>query len=151
MTASKHGRKALKVACAVAGALVVVTGISAAYCDNNLHAEERLIARALDVGFQEKQTTVNGATVNYAEGPNNGPAREPRLRRRRRESRGPEGAAVWQGVREQGHARRELRRAATTRRRAQPVLLQLGGAREGRPLEQTPPARDRECPSLYMS
>ena len=40
MTASKHGRKALKVACAVAGVLVVVTSISAAYCDNNLHADD---------------------------------------------------------------------------------------------------------------
>jgi len=54
---------------------VVVAGVSAAaYCDNNLHAEERLIARALDAGFQEKQATVGGATVNYAEGPGNGPA-----------------------------------------------------------------------------
>ncbi len=75
MTASNHGKKALKIACAVAGALVVVAGVSVGvYCDNNLHAEERLIARALDAGFQEKQATVDGATVNYAEGPDNGPA-----------------------------------------------------------------------------
>ncbi len=75
MTTSSHGKKALKIACAVAGALVVVAGVSAAaYCDNNLHAEERLIARALDAGFQEKQATVGGAAVNYAEGPGNGPA-----------------------------------------------------------------------------
>ena len=61
MTTSSHGKKALKIACAVAGALVIVAGVSAAaYCDNNLHAEERLIARALDAGFQEKQATVDG-------------------------------------------------------------------------------------------
>ena len=75
MTTSSHGKKALKIACAVAGALVIVAGVSAAaYCDNNLHAEERLIARALDSGFAEKQVTVNGSTINYAEGPDNGPA-----------------------------------------------------------------------------
>ena len=39
MTASSRGKKALKVACALAGALVVVAGVTvAAYCDNSLHA-----------------------------------------------------------------------------------------------------------------
>ena len=75
MTERKRGRKALKIAGAIAGAIVVVAGVAVGfYCDNNLHAEERLIGRAFDAGFTEKQVTVNGSTVNYAEGPNNGPA-----------------------------------------------------------------------------
>ena len=46
----------------------------AVYCDHNLHTDERMIGRALNAGFAEKQVTVNGATINYAEGPANGPA-----------------------------------------------------------------------------
>ena len=54
---------------------MVVAGVAAAiYCDNNLNGEKRLIERAIDAGFVEKQATVNGATINYGEGPDNGPA-----------------------------------------------------------------------------
>ena len=68
-------RKALKVAGAIVGAVVIVAAIAiGVYCDGNLHTEERLIKRALDAGFAEKQATVNGATINYAEGPASGPA-----------------------------------------------------------------------------
>ena len=75
MTGKKRGGKALKVTGIVAGVVVAVAGVAVGlYCDNNLHAEERMISRAFDTGFVEKQATVNGATVNYAEGPANGPA-----------------------------------------------------------------------------
>ena len=67
--------KILKVVGIVVGVIVVGAGVAVGvYCDNNLHAEERMISKALDSGFTEKQATVNGATINYAEGPNNGPA-----------------------------------------------------------------------------
>ena len=69
------GKKTLRVVGVVAGVLVVAAGVAVGvYCDGNLHAEERLIARAIDAGFEEKQATVSGAIVNYAEGPDNGPA-----------------------------------------------------------------------------
>ena len=75
MTSGKRGRKALRITGIVAGVIVAVAGVAVGlYCDNNLHAEERMIAKARDAGFVEKQATVNGATVNYAEGPANGPA-----------------------------------------------------------------------------
>ena len=75
MMAIKSKRKASKMvgiilAIIVAAAIIGIT----AYRDNNLHADERLITRALDAGFVEKQATVNGATINYAEGSDDGPA-----------------------------------------------------------------------------
>ena len=68
-------RKAGKVA-AIALGTVAATAIGAVllYRDKNLHEEERMIRRAIDAGFIEKQVDVDGATVNYAEGPCNGPA-----------------------------------------------------------------------------
>ena len=70
-----QGRKALKIAGVVAGVVLVAAGVFIGlYCDNNLHGEERLISKALEAGFAEKQESVNGATINYAEGPANGPA-----------------------------------------------------------------------------
>ena len=72
---ARSGKKALKVVGIVAGVFVVVIGVAAAvYCDNNLNGEKRLIERAIDAGFVEKRATVNGATINYGEGPDNGPA-----------------------------------------------------------------------------
>ena len=68
-------RKAGKIAAIVVG-IVAATAIIAVfvYRDNNLHAEQRMIERAYSAGFVEKQATVSGATINYAEGPDNGPA-----------------------------------------------------------------------------
>lgn len=58
--------------------LLVIAAVSAtallAYRDGNLHSDERLIAKAHEAGFAEKQLQVDGATINYAEGPSNGPA-----------------------------------------------------------------------------
>ncbi len=69
------GRKVLKV---VGIGLAVVIAAAAAgafvYRDNNLHAEERIVDAAFKAGFTEKTATVNGATISYGEGPNNGPA-----------------------------------------------------------------------------
>lgn len=74
-TGRKRGRRGLKVAGGIVAALLVAAGIAiAVYRDGNLHADERAIARAFDAGFVEKQTTVDGAVVNYAEGPDNGSA-----------------------------------------------------------------------------
>lgn len=56
---------------AIAGAAAIAV---ATYVDNNLHAEERLIQKARDAGFVERRINVDGRAVNYAEGPNNGPA-----------------------------------------------------------------------------
>ena len=56
---------------------VILVGAATAvvvYRDGNLHTEERTIARAYEAGFIEKQATVDGYTINYAEGPDNGPA-----------------------------------------------------------------------------
>ena len=75
MSAAGRGRRALKVVGIAIAVVAVACAIGIAlYRDNNLHAEERLIAGALDAGFVEKQATVNGATINYAEGPDAGPA-----------------------------------------------------------------------------
>lgn len=64
-----------RVAAITLGAFAIISVASVlAYRDNNLHAEERAIARAIDAGFVEKRTAIDGATINYAEGPDNGPA-----------------------------------------------------------------------------
>ena len=70
-----HKRKPLRIVGIVLAVLVVAAGVGLAlYRDGNLHAEERLIASTADAGFIEKQAVIDGATINYAEGPNNGPA-----------------------------------------------------------------------------
>jgi hypothetical protein len=70
-----HGHKAVKVlGMALATVAAVATSMILVYRDNNLHAEERLIAKAYEAGFFEKQAEVDGSTINYAEGPSNGPA-----------------------------------------------------------------------------
>ena len=68
-------RRTARVVGIVIGALLVaaVAGI-AIYRDGNLRAEARTIAKAIDAGFAEKTMVVDGATVNYAEGPDAGPA-----------------------------------------------------------------------------
>ena len=73
--AMAYGHKAFKViGIALAAVTVVATGAILVYRDDNLHTEERLIAKAYNAGFSEKRAEVDGATINYAEGPNNGPA-----------------------------------------------------------------------------
>lgn len=68
-------RKAMRFAGAALGVVATAAiGAALVYRDNNLHTEERLIAKAYKSGFCEKQAIVDGATVNYAEGPDNGPA-----------------------------------------------------------------------------
>lgn len=62
------------VAIVLAAVVAATAAFVLAYRDHNLHAEERAVARALDAGFAEKRTVVGGAAVNYAEGPDNGPA-----------------------------------------------------------------------------
>ncbi|BAK43790.1 predicted hydrolase or acyltransferase [Eggerthella sp. YY7918] len=56
-------------------AVLAAVGIALAlYVDGNRHGEERDLAKAMAAGFTEHQVVVDGATVNYAEGPDNGPA-----------------------------------------------------------------------------
>ena len=64
-----------KIVASVLGtAVIAAVGAALFYRDKNLHEEERTIRRAIAAGFTEKQANVDGAVVNYAEGPNNGPA-----------------------------------------------------------------------------
>ena len=74
------GKKAGMIAGIAIAALALAAGIAlAVYVDNNRHGEERDLARAHAAGFEEKQVQVSiaiagDATLNYAEGPDNGPA-----------------------------------------------------------------------------
>lgn len=58
--------------------LIVVVAVTCValllYRDNNLHSEERAIQKVYDAGYVEQRTTVDGYVINYAEGPDNGPA-----------------------------------------------------------------------------
>lgn len=75
MSAARGGHRVAKAVGIALAAIVAVSAIAVAvYRDGNLHTEERAIARAIDAGFAEKQAWVEGAVVNYAEGPDNGPA-----------------------------------------------------------------------------
>ena len=66
-------KKPLKVIGTVLLVLVAAGAIGTAiYRDDNLHGDERAIDRALAAGFSEKQVQVDGATINYAEGPDKG-------------------------------------------------------------------------------
>lgn len=57
------------------GVLVVAAAAALAlYVDRNRHGEARMIERAYAAGFEEKQAVVDGAVINYAEGPDNGTA-----------------------------------------------------------------------------
>lgn len=68
-------KKVMLVLLVIVGVLVVAAGVGlAVYADNNRNGESRDLDRALAAGFQEKQVVLDGATVNYGEGPNNGPA-----------------------------------------------------------------------------
>jgi pimeloyl-ACP methyl ester carboxylesterase len=58
------------------GVLLLAAGIAAgAYIYNNLNYYKAPLERTLQAGFKEKQVTLeDGTIINYAEGPNNGPA-----------------------------------------------------------------------------
>ena len=77
---ARVGKKAGMIAGIAIAALALAAGIAlAVYVDNNRHGEERDLARAHAAGFEEKQVQVSiaiagDATLNYAEGPDNGPA-----------------------------------------------------------------------------
>ncbi|MBO4365886.1 MAG: alpha/beta hydrolase [Eggerthellaceae bacterium] len=75
MRTSRTKGKAKKIIASVLGFLLVAGAVGImVYRDHNLHTEARIISRALDAGFVEKQATIDGATINYGEGPDNGPA-----------------------------------------------------------------------------
>lgn len=73
-------KRGFMIAAVIVGVLVVIAAIAlVVYVDNNRHGEERDLAKAVAAGFVEKQAQVSvegatTATINYAEGPNNGPA-----------------------------------------------------------------------------
>lgn len=58
----------------VAAVLIVGAVALALYVDNNRNGEARLIKKAYAAGYTEKQAEIDSTTMNYAEGPNNGPA-----------------------------------------------------------------------------
>lgn len=63
------------IVAAVVAALLVAGGAAIAlYVDHNRHSEARLIEKAHAAGLEEKQVEIDGAVINYAEGPDNGPA-----------------------------------------------------------------------------
>lgn len=64
----------MAIALVVAAIAVAAAVAIALYVDANRHGEARAIEKAHAAGFEEKQTEIDGATINYAEGPNNGPA-----------------------------------------------------------------------------
>lgn len=74
MIAKRKGRTLMILGTTLLVIAVVAATALLAYRDGNLHSDERLIAKAHEAGFTEKQLQVDGATINYAEGPNNGPA-----------------------------------------------------------------------------
>lgn len=65
----------LAIAAIVICAIVVIAAIALMiYRDSNLHSEERLIQKAHEAGMVERQVEIDGNVINYAEGPDNGPA-----------------------------------------------------------------------------
>ena len=68
--------KFIKIALLVAGSILAILILAAgAYIYHNLNYEKAPLRRTLRAGFVEKQVTLDDGTIlNYAEGPNNGPA-----------------------------------------------------------------------------
>lgn len=68
-------KKAVKIALWVIGTPVVLAGLAiVGYGYYTTSAFDREMAPVWRAGFVEKQATVNGSVMNYAEGPDNGPA-----------------------------------------------------------------------------
>lgn len=68
-------KKAVRVALGVLGGVIVVAALAAGgYVVNNLTYFGRGMRSVSRAGFVEKQATFDGSVVNYAEGPDNGPA-----------------------------------------------------------------------------
>src|SRR5690606_27089453 len=67
-------RRGLRVTLVVLGGLIVVAALAAgAYVINNVTYFSRGMRPVSRAGFVEKQATIDGARVHYAEGPANGP------------------------------------------------------------------------------
>lgn len=73
---SRNKKKAKKVALICLAVLIpAVIGLVCIYAYKNLHADEKELKLTAQAGFEEKQKTLdNGTILNYAEGPDNGPA-----------------------------------------------------------------------------
>ncbi len=68
-------RKLLPVLLWILGSLTTLAlTLVGGYVSDNLTYFERDMAAVRRAGFVEKQITINGSRINYAEGPNNGPA-----------------------------------------------------------------------------
>lgn len=75
MSAAVRKGRAAKVTGIVLIGIAAVAAIGiGVYRDVNLHAEQRTIDTALAAGFTERQVQLEDARINYAEGPDNGPA-----------------------------------------------------------------------------
>jgi pimeloyl-ACP methyl ester carboxylesterase len=68
-------RKVLRITAAALGTVVALSCVVAGgYVINNLNYFDWGMARVWRAGYVEKQVTINGSVMNYAEGPDNGPA-----------------------------------------------------------------------------
>jgi len=72
----KKAIKALKIFLLVLGIIIVVAAIALGiYAYQNMHYDEKPLENTYSAGYEEKQVTLDDGTVlNYAEGPDNGPA-----------------------------------------------------------------------------
>lgn len=72
----KKKYKVLKIFLLVLGIIIVITTIAIGiYAYQNMHYDEKPLANTYSASYVEKQVTLDDGTVlNYAEGPNNGPA-----------------------------------------------------------------------------
>lgn len=74
--ALKKGKKVVIIMLMVIGILLcAIIVVGAAYVYNNLNYYKAPLKKTMKAGFEEKQITLEDATIlNYAEGPDNGPA-----------------------------------------------------------------------------
>ncbi|WP_205408252.1 alpha/beta fold hydrolase [Actinomyces mediterranea] len=75
-TPPRRGRRSLRIGGAILVVLVIVAGAGLSiYRHHNLHFDDGRMDAVRDAGFVEKQArTPEGTILNYAEGPDNGPA-----------------------------------------------------------------------------
>lgn len=72
----KRGWKVLKIIFIVLAAIIVIAAIAlGVYAYQNMHYDEKPLKKTFNAGYEEKRVTLDDGTVlNYAEGPDNGPA-----------------------------------------------------------------------------
>ncbi|HEY9595422.1 MAG TPA: alpha/beta hydrolase [Spirochaetia bacterium] len=74
MTMKTLPKVLLIVLSSLAGLVVILALVAGGYILNNLHYSDWGMRGVRRAGFQEKNATINGTSLRYAEGPDNGPA-----------------------------------------------------------------------------